>query len=221
MLALMADTRNEKLYRWRQNQRITQQEAADKLGVTRSHYTKMETGVQGIPEKTMDELKKLGYESLQNFDIGLKRASLLFGDMAKIKVVGTVSAGPGDTSVDYVEDDAWVPMSLQKLGGIGYVVDGESMMPALQPGDVAIFREVRQPYANYTFLVKNDQGEYRCKNIEWKNNRWTLVSLNPEYPDEPLNSWQILGLLIGWYRNRGKYEKLEADPDGLRLDQPI
>jgi len=206
---------NEVLRAWREAKRLKQREAADMLGLSRAYYANLEYG-QSIPERVMDELKKLGYGDDDPDD--MKRVSILFGNMARVPVVGHVSAGDGNTNVDTDEGQIWVPMSLQRLGGIGYVVSGESMMPALQPGDIAVFREMHQPYAKFTYLVKTEDAEYRCKNLEWKNNQWTLVSLNPNFRDEPLGSGQLLGLLIGWYRSIGKYEKLEANPDGLRID---
>jgi phage repressor protein C with HTH and peptisase S24 domain len=136
--------------------------------------------------------------------------------MAAIPVVGKVSAGPGETNVDPdTERTIFVPLTLAQLGGLGWVVDGESMMPALEPGDIAVFREYRSPRRGYPMLLCRD-GEYRVKNIEWEN-EWIQRSINPAIPDEPLGHWQILGYLIGWHRSRGSYEKLESDPNGLRL----
>lgn len=214
LIDFMPDS-NEVLRNWREAKKLKQREAADLLGLSRAYYANLEYG-QSIPDRVMDQLKKLGYGDQSSNE--MKRVSLLFGDMAPIPIAGNVSAGDGNTNVDVDEQSIWVPMSLQKLGGIGYVVDGESMMPALQPGDVAVFREMHQPYARFTYLVKTEDAEYRCKNLEWRDNQWTLVSLNPNFRDEPLGSGQLLGMLIGWYRSIGKYEKLEANPDGLRLE---
>ena len=221
----MAEKRNEELYQWRKSQRLTQEEAARLLDVSRGYYATLEAAHQAISKQVRRKLDEIPHQREHNrFEPGgtqMRKASLLFGEMARIQVVGKASAGEGHHNVDPDEEPIWVPMTLQRLGGIGYVVDGESMMPALQPGDVAVFREMTTPYPRFTYLVRSEQGEYRCKNLEWKNNEWTLVSLNPKYTDEPLASHQLIGLLIGWYRSVGKYEKLEANPDGLRLEGPI
>ena len=216
MLLLMSDNiRNELMYQWRKSHHWTQAEAEKQLGIDRAYYTKMETGAQAVSRRIIDRLTQHG--ATEQEDAGARPVSLVFGEMGKIPIIGTVAAGDGNTNVDYQEDEAWVTMSLQKLGGIGYVVDGESMMPALQPGDVAIFREMHQPYARFTYLVKTENAEFRVKNLEWKNDQWTLVSLNPNFRDEPLGTGQLLGLLIGWYRTVGRRETIDSNPDGLLL----
>lgn len=218
MLCLMADNiKNEMLYRWRKTNHWTQAEAATRLGIDRAYYAKMETGAQSVSKRVMDLLAQNGVTETGESRSEGRPVSLVFGEMGKIPIVGSVAAGDGNTNVDYAEDEAWVPMSLQRLNGIGYVVDGESMMPALRPGDVAIFREMRTPRARYTYLIKTEASEYRVKNLEWKNNEWTLVSLNPNFRDEALGPGQLLGILIGWYRVEGKRETIDSNPDGLLL----
>lgn len=222
-MLLMADNINEELRAWREGRKLKQREAADLLGLSRAYYANLEYG-QSIPLRVMDQLKALGYgeASLDRQSEG-RRVSLLFGTMARIPIVGRASAGDGITNVDPDENTVEVPASLRQIGGIGYVIDGDSMMPALQPGDVALFRETHQPRNGFTFLLKRE-GEYRCKNIAWRGGEWVMESLNPNkdrYPDDSLIDWQIIGMLVGWYRSIGSYEKLEADPHGLRLDGPV
>lgn len=208
----------KELIKIRETLGLTIREFAKRVDEPEARYKNYEYGLtKKVPMRVLNKARFL----IDGKPMGMTKVSLVFGEMAKVPIVGNVSAGFGNTNVDIVEDEAWVPMSLQKLGGIGYVVDGESMMPSLQPGDVAIFRQMHQPYARFTYLVRTEDAEYRCKNLEWKNNEWTLVSLNPNFRDEPLGGGQLLGMLIGWYRSIGKYEKLEADPDGLRLDAPV
>jgi len=222
-MILMADNINERLRAWRKKKRYTQSEAGELLGISRNYYANLEYG-QHIPSRLIDELRKLGYDSAHSEDEKDGRpVSLLFGEMAALPVVGSVSAGPGLSNVDADQGEVWVPMSLRQIGGVGYVIDGDSMMPALQPGDIALFKETYQPRNGFTFLLKND-GEFRCKNISWHQGEWVMHSLNPNkerYPDQSLLDWQILGILVGWYRSVGSYEKLEADPHGLRLDGPV
>lgn len=194
---------------------------ADIVGADRSKFRNYFYSVtKKVPEEIMDKARSLEGKGSAKPDG--RRVSLMFGPMARIPVVGTVSAGPGVTNVDTDEGRVYVPMSLEQIGGIGFVIDGDSMMPALQPGDVALFRETHQPRNGFTFLLKKD-GEYKCKNIAWRNSEWMMESLNrnkEEFPDESTKDWQILGMLVGWYRSVGSYEKLEADPNGIRLDGP-
>ena len=139
--------------------------------------------------------------------------------MARIPVIGVVSAGQGTSNVDTAEHGVFVPMTLAQIGGVGWVVDGDSMMPALDPGDVALFREHRQPRRGYPFLLQRD-AEFRVKIIDYDavSGKWFLKSLNPAYPSEPMDDHVILGYLIGWYKVRGSRETTDSDPGGLKLD---
>ncbi|HLO98025.1 MAG TPA: S24 family peptidase [Fimbriimonas sp.] len=192
---------------------------AHELGEPEARYKNYHYGItKKVPDRVMEKARSLVRNKVVGYD-GHK-VSLLFGEMAKLPVVGRTGAGEGATNVDIQGEEIWVPMSLQRIGGIGYVIDGESMMPALQQGDVALFREMRQPRNGHTFLLSKE-NHYLCKNIGWNGKTWVMESLNPDkerYPDQPLDDWQILGMLVGWYRSVGSYEKLEADPNGLRLD---
>lgn len=208
----------------RKRLRMTQHELSEKLGISRDRWARYEYGHSNIPSHLSEKLFAL--EAGRIYDQGFvsggahdaRPASMLFGTMSEIPVVGKTAAGEGATNVDPDNEPIWVPQSLANLGGIGFVIDGESMMPALQPGDVAVFKQSHTPRRGFTYLVKTPRDEFRCKNLEWKNNEWTLVSLNQSYPDEHLGEAQVLGVLVGWYRSIGTYEKLEADPHGLRLD---
>ncbi len=146
-----------------------------------------------------------------------KLVSLSGFPLAPIKVIGSVAAGEGAYTVDWPEREIYVPQALANLGGLGWLVDGDSMMPDLQPGMVAIFKEHRSPRPGMTFLVESPEKALRVKTLEWRNNGWILVSTNPAYPSEPLGDYALLGYLIGWYRQVGKRETLDSDPDGLRL----
>lgn len=138
--------------------------------------------------------------------------------LAPVKVVGNVSGGSGAYNVDPQDELVYVPQTLANIGGLGWVVEGESMMPELDPGTIALFKEHRSPRRSFTFLVKAKDGDLRVKNLEWMDNEWTLVSLNPKYPPEPLNDHELLGYLIGWYKVKGKREEIISDPDGLILN---
>lgn len=156
------------------------------------------------------------------FNEGLKLSegrlvSLAGTPLAPVPVVGFVAAGGGEYNVDTDEGVIFVPQRLADIGGLGWIVDGDSMMPDLEPNMVALFREYRTPKKDFTFLVKSETGEFRVKNLEWRNGEWTLVSINPSYAPEPLGTHQLVGFLIGWYYAKGTREKMDSDPNGLLL----
>lgn len=202
----------------RKRLRLTQDELAKMLGISRIRWSRYEYGHSRIPTDLVSKLAAV--ESQMSYLGGSDGgpSSTLFGAMATIPVAGKVAAGEGTTNVDPDNEPILVPHSLANMGVVGFVIDGESMMPVLQPGDIAVFKQSHTPRKGFTHLVKTQENEFRCKVIEWKQNRWTLVSLNEAFPDEHLGEAQVLGLLVGRYRSVGSYEMLEADPNGLRLE---
>lgn len=138
--------------------------------------------------------------------------------LAPIQVVGNVSAGSGAYTIDPDRREIFVPETLASIGGLGWVIEGDSMMPDLEEGMVAIFREHRTPRSGMTFLIKDpNEGGLRVKTLDWRKDGWTMVSANSNYAPEILSGHELLGFLIGWYRVRGKRETMDSDPDGLML----
>ncbi len=208
----------EELRAFRKRLRLTQDELAKMLGITRIRWSRYEYGHSRIPVDLAARLSAIESQTpyLGGGEIG--PSSTLFGAMATIPVAGKAAAGEGETNVDPDNEPVLVPHSLANMGVVGFVIDGESMMPVLQPGDIAVFKPNHTPRKGYAHLVKTRDNEFRCKVIDWKQNHWTLVSLNEAFADEYLGDAQVLGLLVGRYRSAGSYEMLEADPNGLRLE---
>jgi len=195
---------------------LTIRKFAERLGHPETRYKNWEYGLtRKVPAEVLESARMMlaGVTPRQNVTRNISGTP-----MALIPVIGAASAGPGISNVDPDTYGIWVPMSLANLGGVGYVVEGDSMMPALEPGDIALFREDRQPRRGRTYLL-DFEGEKRVKNLAWKDGRWMLESLNPSFQDEPLDGHQILGYLIGWYKVRGSRETLDSDPNGLQLEK--
>lgn len=149
--------------------------------------------------------------------VGVKKPRAM--PMKSIRVVGLVAAGVGEFNVDPEAGEIMVPANLAREDHLGWTIDGDSMMPALEPGDIAVFKESRQPRSNLAFLIKTNDG-LRCKRLRWSvpDSDWKMESINPRYSPEPLGTSEVLGVLIGYYRVQGLHEKFEANPEGLRLD---
>lgn len=211
----------EELISIRNSLGLTIRAFASRLNVPEPRYKNWEYGLtKKVPVEVMERARGLTSAKAEPA-ANLRPVSLTYGVLVPIPVVGQVSAGAGAHNVDPIEREIHVPPSLRAIGGLAYIVDGESMMPALMPGDIAVFKETTQPRKGFTFLLKRGEGEFSVKNLDWKDNQWIMTSLNPNYPPESLMNVQLVGLLVGWYRSFGTYEKLESDPYGLRLEGPV
>lgn len=215
---------------------LTQEELAIQMGIDRSTLSKWESS-GNIPSSELSRLGMLlnvaeswlvdGSDSppprtLTGTTVPgndpMRRVSLAGTALAPIPIVGHAGAGGGISDVDPDSDHIFVPERLAQLGGLAWLVSGESMMPALEPGDIAIFREQREPRRGFSYLIRKDH-EYLVKNVEWRGGEWVLQSINPRYQDQPLANAELIGILIGWYRAKGSRETLDSDPGGLKLDR--
>jgi hypothetical protein len=150
-----------------------------------------------------------------------RRVSLAGTPLAPVPIIGTVSAGPGSSNVDPDQGVIYVPQRLADLGGLGWIVDGDSGMPILQPGDVTIFREWRKERTRIPFLIRVADGELRVKRLKWLSGHWHLEDVNKGQPPEPMKPGdELLGYLIGLYRYKGSRETIDSDPEGLDLEAP-
>lgn len=136
--------------------------------------------------------------------------------MVEVKVVGTVSAGAG-ISEFFDAPTVHVPSNL--LDGItdpmAHVVEGDSMMPWLQPGDVLIARPMLTPRLNRPFIVRTRDNELRVKLLAYEQDRWVERSMNPKYGDQDATD-QLVGLVTGLYREDDGTTMILSNLNGLK-----
>ena len=210
---------------------LDQSQLGERLGVSRSSIAMYETG-SPIPEYVLEKIREafpqappypLEESSMKSVNVPKlprsdgRHVSLAGTPLVPIPVVGQVQAGPGASNVDPDQSSVYVPDRLARPDWIGWQVAGDSMMPSLEPGDVAVFQSQSSPRKGYPFLLEKD-GEFRFKVADWIDGKWVARSLNPSYPIEPIDGWRILGILVGYYRLRGSRETLDLDPGGLKLE---
>lgn len=220
MLLLMSDSIGNEIREFRKGRIWTQTDLGRALGVTPQFISKLEKDLIGVPKEILNKLVSLGFRhTTEATQKGSEPRSLIAGKMKKVRVIGNAEAGSGVSSVDAEDEGIWVPSTLASHDNMGFKIEGLSMAPVLLPGDVAVFKPSSTPRSGYTYLLKTADGEFRCKNIEYKRGEWVLVSLNDNYPDEPIGDAQVVGLLVGYYHVHGLHERLESLPDGLRLEK--
>lgn len=207
----------EALAEARAKKNIGAKDVAEKTGIKLTRIYDITNGRVNVKDDELTEFRKFFKKPLSWPEEG-HLVSLAGTPLYPVPVVGNVEAGEGAYNVDPDTREVFVPKKLSDLGGLGWVVDGESMMPALEPGMVALFREFRSAQRKRTYLVKSEDGGLRVKNLEWVNDEWTLISLNKAFPPEPLGQQELQGFLIGWYYAKGTREKMDTDPNGIFLE---
>jgi SOS-response transcriptional repressor LexA len=200
------------------------EEIASALGMTRFQLSNVANKRTHPKPAFLDALRReLGkpptwpYDTLAGSPKPGQRVSLAGTALVGVKVIGTVSAGGGIWNVDVERRTVYVPEQLAKLGDVGFIIDGDSMMPFLHEGDTAVFAERRKPRHGFPFLVRMPDRGDKVKFMVYDRGEWYMVSLNPAYPPERLaDGAEIIGILMGFYRVEGTEEIMRLNSDGLR-----
>jgi len=137
--------------------------------------------------------------------------------MVSVPVIGSASAGSGvDNSEDYEGVQVLIPQSMMVEGCRAWIVEGDSMMDWLAPGEIVIAAPRKQPKEGYAHLLQSqDNHETMVKLIAYNGQDFVLRSVNKKYQDRQHNA-QIVGLVVGIFHQDGSYQRLEFDPTGLR-----
>jgi SOS-response transcriptional repressor LexA len=150
-----------------------------------------------------------------------EKSQLAIGKPVRIRAAGVIyvpmfsgiSAGLPSSSFSDVEEIAIVDngSGLEKWAR---VVDGMSMYPLLEPGDIAIF-EAREP-ESYNVVHAFDAGEDTVK-VMVRGNKPELRPVNSEYPVLDGRKYSIKGVLIQRIRKGANGETHTSNyPHGMR-----
>jgi hypothetical protein len=221
-MQFMATTTAESLLQLRTKLRLSQPELAKALSghatdkpVPLTRYQGWEYGRSKIPDWVDSAILKIQAE-LAGVDPSLTVQGL---PMVKLTVRESVAAGEGEFSVDFNEEDVWVPAHMTYEGCRGAVVREDSMMPQLQPGDITIYDERRiHPTAGMSFMLLSKNGR-QVKKLRWKAGVWHGHSINPTVDDFPLLDNQICGMLTGVYGKRNGAYYCLSQREGLYLPE--
>lgn len=208
-----------------QRPRVKTATVAESVGIP---YYRLSNLANGKVYATVDELDRLRrYFKLPDYWPGSPEhlngankgelVSLSGTPLVNIPVVGNASAGGGLWNVDTELNMVAVPESIAYSDTIGFVVEGDSMMPMLEEFDTAVFRKAARKVHGYVYLVKVEEEGFFVKLVAYDRGDWYLVSLNEKYPPLPMPpGTEFLGVLVGYYRVRGTRELFEMDREGLR-----
>ena len=132
----------------------------------------------------------------------------------RIKIYGAVSAGTGNTmTIDAEEMDVPIQFARDDYGAL--IIDGDSMIPFLQPSDVVIFKDWSMPKPGHVVAAQLEDGSWVAKLMVYENASYKLRSLNPMYKDYD-RSFTITGFLVGIVRDVGDERVIRLNPYGIR-----
>lgn len=142
------------------------------------------------------------------------------GAMVRLPMLGAASAGDGMTHGDPDERGFLVPDVFAFPDYAAAFIDGDSMMPLLQPGDFAVFRDSPHPRPGLVYAI-HANGSLLVKQLVFTHGRWEMRSTNAAYPPEPLPpDHRILGYLVGYYRSTDE-QLIRHKRTGITLDHEV
>lgn len=208
-----------KEYRKKHNLKVT--ELANLLNFTQVYITNIENDKRKMPDSVLEGLKNV--MSNDEFEV-LKKAvdlsrspetvkkellelkEIKYIEQKKIPYYRDIQASAGygcyntEGSYEYLE----VPSEFAKEHNIAITVNGDSMEPEIQDGDIIIIDTSKTEYLENKIVVVNYRDAiYLKKLIRDQNENLYLFSINPYYPKiliEDIAELKIIGKLISVIR---------------------
>lgn len=160
---------------------MTQEELASKLGYkNKSSIAKIETGANDIIQSKVVEFANI---------LGTTVAYLMGWDEPPhsrkgivINVLGRVAAGIPLEAIEDIIDTEEISEEMAKTGEFfGLQIDGDSMEPRMQKGDVVIVRKQDDAESGDVVIAMINGNDATCKRLRKYRDGIELVSNNPIY----------------------------------------
>lgn len=160
---------------------MSQAALAKAVGISQPAIRKVESGKTAKSKFIPDILTFLGLAS----EIRRGPAPELRGD-PDLPIYAAAEGGPGEMVVTNEPIDIVVrPWYVGRVReAFGVLITGESMLPAYEPGDIAIVNPKMPSVRNKTFILATDweEGEFRAtikRLIGWSDTAWRVEQFNP------------------------------------------
>lgn len=213
-------TYSKRIRELRKNKSLSQEQLADKLGITKQAVSQMERGTRK-PSMTMLEALCDFFNVSTDYLLGKEDVTIRMVDnkginrldspqSIRVPVFDRVAAGIPLDAIENIID--WEELSSRTVRGyevFGLRVKGDSMQPRIAEGDVVIVRKQPDAESGDIVIVRINGDFATCKRLVKYKGGISLISFNPAYP--PMNysndeiksvPVEIIGKVI---ENRQKY----------------
>lgn len=198
---------------------LTQQNLADKLGITNPVVN---VWIQGRRIPNIENLKKIAVATGKpyswfiseddEFAPSVKAIPLTPNNTVTLPILADVPAGLPEFSDRDIEMFVDIPRWLFPGGDFVVKCIGDSLEPEIRKGDYCVIRKMTDPLDCKQMLVKTEHGICMKVVRKGKDGRTWLCSLNPKYKPFVAEHLTIIGLILGrWNR---------TDRDSFRIEIP-
>ena len=163
----------------RKRKKLTQDDVAQMIGVSRTSYLKYEKGTHEPDYDTLEKIAEL-FELNVNELIGTVK-----NKRTKIPILGFVQAGIPTEAYEVIEGYEEIDEKLAESGTyVALRIKGESMSPKMLPDDIVIVRLQSDIESGELAVVFVDDDEATVKKVVKHSDGVSLVPYNPTY--EPM-----------------------------------
>lgn len=162
----------------------TQEELAQKLGLQKSAIAKYENGrVENIKRSVIADMANI-LECSPSYLMGWDEPPHSRKGVT-INVLGRVAAGIPLEAIEDIIDTEEISEEMAKTGEFfGLQIDGDSMEPRMQKGDVVIVRKQDDAESGDIVIAMINGDDATCKRLRKYRDGIELISNNPSY--EPM-----------------------------------
>lgn len=198
----------QRIKSYREAMKMTQEDLAQKMGYkSKTTIAKIEAGINDITQSKIIAFAKalnttpsylMGWEEPPNV------VPIRSIETVQIPVYGKVPAGPPTEAIEYIEETIDIPAEWTRYGQryFGLTVQGDSMYPKYQNGDVVIIKEQPNCESGQDCVVYVNGYDSTLKKVIKEPDGIMLQPLNPEYSPkkydyaDELNPVTILGIVV-------------------------
>lgn len=184
------------LKRLRKRENLTQQQLADRLGLSRSTIGMYEKG-EREPDFETSELIADFFNVRLDFLLDRKKNSFVSALNEKknkyhVPVLGRVTAGIPIDAIEYIVDYEEISEDMARKGEyFGLQIKGDSMEPKFSEGDVVIVRKQSTIQSGEIAIVLINGGEATIKKVVLFDGGINLVPSNQAYEVKTFTNEQI------------------------------
>lgn len=184
---------SERFKSLRQSRKLSQQELADKLKISKSSVNMYERGEREPGLETIENIADffnvdmdylLGKSPIVNRTLQSNISEIHTENIYNVPVFNSVSAGFGAYASDFIE--GYIPTYLvNDAEADDYIwinVKGDSMHPRIMDGDRILVRRQTSVDSGSVAVLLLDGEEGLVKKVEYGPDWIDLISFNPEYP---------------------------------------
>lgn len=199
---------------WRKTHRWTQDETANKVGISRSYYANLESGAQSVPKPILDSLIGLGFKP-EEVGPPLVPAPQMLVPVPYIGGVAASSEVSWGDPYEAIEMKMVPPEMAEGRGRFCCHIIGDSMYPLLHPGDLCVFRSTNLEKLGHVVIFRTPDSRVTIKTLKHDGRSFFLHPENPNYEDIRVEG-QVIGFLIGVVREAGSQRITITDLNGIR-----